>query len=277
MGAHETNPSRSDSPQTLVSSYEQKGFVFPISVLSPEEAAEQRQALEAAEEMVSAPDVRKLLFGFANIVLPSVDELMRQPSITDPVSEVLGDDLLVLGASFFVKEPISPAFVSWHQDLTYWGLNDDAEVTAWIALTPATVETGCMRFLPKSHRDDVVPHRDTFSDDNMLSRGQEVDFEIREEEAVDVILAPGEMSLHHGHLFHASNPNRSNDRRIGLALRFVSPSMCQTGGQRTFAHLVAGEDRYGNFELMPRPSGVLASDDLARAKASLAMQTTVRL
>jgi non-heme Fe2+,alpha-ketoglutarate-dependent halogenase len=148
-------------------------------------------------------------------------------------------------------------------------------VTAWVALTEATPANGCMRFIPGSHQHEVVGHRDTFDESNMLSRGQEISVEVNEAEAVDAALRPGEMSLHHGHLFHASNPNTSADRRIGLVLRYVTPSMKQVSGQATFAHLVAGEDRFGNFELLQPATEVMADRDVDNARRAIKLQEQI--
>ena len=260
-----------------MSAYERDGFVFPVPAISEAEAERYRSELESAETMATTDLDRKILFGFANIVLPFVDEITRLPQVTSAVAEVLGPDLLVLGASFFVKEPHSPAFVSWHQDLTYWELDDVAEVTAWIALTAATTENGCMHFVRGSHQRDVVAHRDTFAPDNMLSRGQELAIDVAPEDAVDVVLDAGEMSLHHGHMFHGSKSNASADRRIGLAVRYIAPSMRQIGGHKTFATLVAGDDRFGNFRPFSRPSQVMAEEDCARARESMELQRQIRL
>lgn len=261
----------------MVFDYADDGFVFPVPVMSGVEAHALREQLESAETLATTELDRKILFGFANMVLPFVDEVTRRPEITTAVSEVLGPDLLVLGASFFVKEPHSPAFVSWHQDLTYWELSDVSEVTAWLALTPATHENGCMQFIKGSHRRDVVGHRDTFAADNMLSRGQELTVEVSQDEAIDVVLEAGEMSLHHGHMFHASKPNTSDDRRIGLALRYIAPSMRQIGGHKTFATLVSGEDRFGNFQSFPAPTRIFSPEDRQRAEESMRLQNEVRL
>ncbi|WP_395153656.1 phytanoyl-CoA dioxygenase family protein [Ilumatobacter sp.] len=260
----------------LRQSYERDGYVFPLEVMMPERAAEHRAMFESVEAAY-AEDVAasKIVKGFASIVLPFVDEIMRLPSLLRPVKAILGDDLLVMGANFFIKEPATPAFVSWHQDLTYWGYDGVSEVTAWVALTAATPDNGCMRFVPGSHKRAIVGHRETFGESNMLSRGQEISVEVDENEAVDDALQPGEMSLHHGHLFHASNPNTSADRRIGLVIRYVTPAMKQASGQATFAHLVAGEDRFGNFELLPPATEVMADGDVANARRAIALQEQI--
>ena len=128
-------------------------------------------------------------------------------------------------------------------------------VSIWLALSPATVESGCMRMIPGSHAGPVQPHRDTYAADNILSRGQELAVAIDEASAVDIALAPGEMSLHHGMVFHASQPNRSGDRRIGFNAQYIAPHVRQTIGRHDSAVLVRGRDGFGHFEDEPRPNG----------------------
>jgi len=257
-------------------SYNRDGYVFPLQAMPASRAAEHRAMLESVETMYSGDVMAtKILMGAASVVLPFVSEITRLPSLLGPVKAILGDDVLLMGANFFIKEPATPAFISWHQDLTYWGYEGASEVTAWVALTAASRENGCMRFVPGTHRRKIVDHRDTFENTNMLSRGQEIAVDVNEADAVDVTLDPGEMSLHHGHLFHASGPNTSTDRRIGLALRYVSPSMRQQSGQATFAHLVSGTDRYGHFQLLESPTNVMADSDVAAAKQALAIQEEI--
>ena len=247
-----------------IAGYRRDGYVMPLDVMPGGEAIAVRRRIEALEARhASALPVMDYLRGNPHVVLPEIDALMRRPGILDPVEAVLGLDILAWGCSFFIKEARTEAYVSWHQDLTYWGLDDTAEVTAWLALSPVTTENGCMRFVPGSHRKDIVAHRDTFADDNMLSRGQVLAVEVDEAQAVDVLLEPGQMSLHHGHMFHASGPNRSDDRRVGLAIRYISPSMQQTAGARDYASPVRGVDRYSNFIAPPRPTAEFAPEALA--------------
>lgn len=266
------------TPVAVADAYERDGYCFPITAMSSSEAARYRTEFDAAR--TACPDdpiARRALQGFANLVLPFVDEIMRLPSILEPVNAVLGPDVLTIGAAFFDKEPNSPQFVSWHQDLTYWGLDDVGEVTAWVALTPAAAENGCMRFVPGSHRQTIVEHRDTDDKANMLSRGQELAIDVDESNAVDVVLQPGEMSLHHGHMFHSSLANRSDEPRIGLALRYVSSVMRQTSGTKTLAHLVSGEDHHGHFELVDRPRALLDPRDIEIAGRAMKLQDGIRI
>lgn len=248
----------------LADAYARDGFVFPIRVFSEEQAAAYRARLEDAEEIARGIEDGDYLFReYANLVLDFVGQIMTDPAVTDPVAAILGEDLLALGSSFFTKEPKTPAYVSWHQDLHYWGLEGDDEVTAWIALSPATRASGAMRFVPGSHT-EIVAHNDTFHHDNLLTRGQELAVEVDEEDAIDVELAPGEMSIHHGRLFHASDPNTTDDRRIGLAIRYIPTRMTQIGGADMCVTLCRGQDRHGHFELAESGTGLLLPGDVAR-------------
>lgn len=238
-------------PATLAERYEADGFCFPIRAISEEEAAVH---LARVVEMEKArDDRRRFLRGKAHLACRFIDELGRTPAILDCVERILGPDILLWGSSCFVKAPRSPSYVSWHQDLNYWGLDSTDEVSAWIALSESNESNGCMRFVPGSHRRGPIMHDDTFEEDNLLTRGQELKVEVDEDEAVSVCLAPGEMSLHHGRMFHSSGPNTSNRWRAGLALRYIAPSTRQVVGVRDFAQLVRGEDRFGHFDALPRP------------------------
>ena len=234
--------------------YERDGFVFPLPILSEDEAAVYRERLEAVErEYCSSLPVERYLKFDPHYLLPVVDELVHLPQLLDYVSAILGPNLLVSNTNVFLKEGGSPHHISWHQDLYYIGLDGEDFLTVWLALTPATVENGCMQFLRGSHR-GALPHRDTYDEHNMLTRGQEIDVAIDPSSVADVLLEPGQASLHHGWMAHASAPNRSSKRRFGLVIRYLAPHLRQTVAERDFAILVRGEDRHQNFVAPPRPS-----------------------
>src|SRR4051794_31251931 len=129
-----------------------------------------------------------------------------------------------------------------------------------------------MRFVPGSHQRKVVPHVDSFSADNLLTRGQEISVEVDEASAVNVLLRAGQASFHHGHMFHASGPNQTNSRRVGVAIRYVAPSMKQTSGDKLLVSHVSGKDEYGHFEVMPAPTGRLLEEDFDRARRNTEMK-----
>ena len=135
-------------------------------------------------------------------------------------------------------------------------------ITAWVAFADAPVESGAMKFWPGSHLRNQLEHRDTFDKDNLLSRGQEIAVDVPEGEGVDVALKAGEMSLHHVLLAHASGPNTTGDRRIGLAIRYIPPHVRQLK-VRDSAMLVRGRDTHGHFDLEPAPKADLDEAALA--------------
>jgi non-haem Fe2+, alpha-ketoglutarate-dependent halogenase len=241
--------------------YSKDGYCFPVSVLSPDEVAHARNCLEKHEAKTGEP-LQGNYRHKAHLLFTWVDALVHHPKILDAAEDVLGPNLLCWTTNFFIKEANSPGFVSWHQDAFYWGLNKDTVMTAWVALTPANLKNGCMKFLPGSQTQDHLQHVDTFHKDNLLSRGQEVAVKVDTDNTVDCILNPGEMSLHHVKLVHGSEPNRSNDRRIGLAIRYI-PTDVRQMKVRDSATLVRGVDREGNFDHEPRPRHDLDENALA--------------
>ena len=243
--------------RAAVDQYREEGYYFPIDVLDADEVAADRARLEAFEagqgQPVHGPQRSK-----SHLLFKWVDDLMRHPRILDAVEDLIGPDILCWNTIFWIKEADSPSFVSWHQDVRYWGLD-----TAWVALSPATEESGCMRVLPGSHREEVLPHRDEYHDDNLLTRGQEIAVEVDESKTVSMALGPGQASLHNVGLAHASGPNRTGDRRIGISMHYISTRTRQTAGEWDSAALVRGEDRYGHFHIAPVPRRDLDPDALA--------------
>jgi non-haem Fe2+, alpha-ketoglutarate-dependent halogenase len=235
-----------------IEQYREEGFVSPIRVMSEAAVAEYRRRLEAFEAKSGGPlggDLRHK----SHLLFTWLAELVRHDRILDAIEDLYGPDLLCWSTNFFIKEKANPAFVSWHQDSTYWGLSRPDVVSAWIAFTPANSGNGAMQVIPGTHKTDQIPHRDTFDKHNLLTRGQEVAVEVDRSKAVTITLEPGEMSLHHVRLVHGSPPNTSDDRRIGFAIRYVPTSVSQIAGADS-ATLVRGTDRFHHFELEPRPS-----------------------
>jgi len=262
--------------ENIATGYQKNGFVFPVPVVAPDYAAQLLADLEAAEVELSDDDERRaLLHSYPDRVLPSFDALIRHPAIIERVSQILGPDLHVWSASLFDKKANSGKIVTWHQDLTYWGLDEAEEVTAWVALTPATEASGCMYFIPGSHEHKQVQHQDTFADNNLLSRGQEIAVEGNEDDAVAVVLQPGEASLHHGHLFHSSGPNTTGLRRTAAAIRFIKTSMKQRGGERALVAHVAGKDHDQNFKVAEAPAGRLLDADFELCREDSALKRRV--
>jgi len=254
-----------------VAQYRRDGYVCPVRVMPAAEARGLRgklEAFEAAQGGRLEPGQRSRAF----LLFKWLDDLIRDPRVLDPIEQLIGPDILCWSTIFWIKDAGSKSFVSWHQDNTYWGLSSRNVVTAWFAISDASVEAGCMSVLPGSHLGETLAHEDTYHSDNMLTRGQAIR-DIDESRAVHMPLAAGEMSLHNYCLAHGSGPNLSGDRRIGVSMHFMPPSTKQVVGTWDCAALVRGEDRYGHFAPTPVPARDLDPEAVAfHARAAGAMR-----
>jgi hypothetical protein len=197
-----------------------------------------------------------------HLLIPFLWDLVQDPRIVDPVSDVLGPDLLCWAAGFFDKRPGEPQHVPWHQDATYWGLSAPEALTAWVAFTPSVPENGCMRVSPRTHGAPLA-HIGTDDGTNMLPGRETVLAEVDENAAIDIALRPGEMSFHHVLLIHGSQANRSAMRRCGFAIRYIPAHLARADGQRGSATLVRGRD-HGNFDPELPPEAPFHPDAVSR-------------
>lgn len=265
--------------------YWEDGYLFPIDVMSPGEAQGLRAELEQMETEWRDNGLPLPLNTYkrvnAHCVMPLAAQIGADPRILDVVEGILGPDILVYGVEFFIKEPQTRHMVSMHQDLTYWGLGAiDGLATVWLALSPATPASGCMDFVRGSHKNPILPHVDSADDNNLLSRGQEVQVDVAPEDRTPIVLQPGQISLHHGLTIHGSGPNTTDDRRIAAVIRYVTPQIAQQVAEKDYGMLVRGADRTGNFINIapPRapfdPSALALYDEIRQAQAKATMAGT---
>ena len=222
--------------------YERDGYVSSVGLLSEDEARTHRAALEWAEAEFGPMHYRSK----AHTILKSPMELATLPAALDVVERLIGPNIMLYNVTYIIKEAGATSHVSWHQDLTYWGLSHDDQVSMWLALSPATPESGCMRVIPGSHKLGVFAHETTDDKDNVLLQGQTVR-DVPTDKALHCDLRPGEASFHHGWTLHDSSPNISDDRRIGLNVQYVASHVRQTKHDLDTAMLVRGVDEYGHF------------------------------
>jgi len=256
--------------QAAVDAYRRDGYYSPVRVMSAADAQGLRAALEAHEAKLGQP-LQSNMRHKTHLLFTWADALVHHPKVLDAVEDAIGPDILCWTTTFFIKEANSPGFVSWHQDSTYWGLDPDEVITAWVAFTEVDEANGYMQVIPGSHKIDQLPHVDTFHKDNLLSRGQEIAVEVDVNKAVGLAMHAGEMSLHHIKLVHGSAANRTNDRRIGLAIRYIPTYVRQTK-VRDSAMLVRGVDKYHHFDDEPRPVADLDEAALAAHADSVSRQ-----
>ena len=231
-----------------IEQYNDQGFISPIRVISEQEALSIKNELEQVEaefpEEINAENRNNLHLSFAFL-----DKLAHNKIIVDAIEDLIGPNISLWASVMFIKEPSSKHYVSWHQDATYMGLDSMNFPTPWIALSPSNKETGCMTMISGSHKLKIQEHEDTFAENNILTRGQVIQ-NVDESRAVDLILEPGEMSIHHGAVIHGSQPNKGSQRRIGFSLQSYMPNdVSQVVGRNIWTH-VRGQKREDKDGLM---------------------------
>ena len=234
--------------------YKSEGFLSPVPAIGKDLASQALIEIEKIEEKHGG----KWPSEFAlkpHLVYPFLDNIIRNPAILDAVEKIIGPNIICWQCRFFIKNPGDGGFVSWHQDISYWGIDINENIlTAWLAFTPASKENGVMKVIPGTHQQKLLPHREG-AGSALTFRGQEVEVEVDESKAVYMELDAGEMSMHHVKLFHASDPNESAQRRVGLAIRYIPTHAKPLEGlPKDSVTLVRGVDNYNYFhhEFQPK-------------------------
>jgi hypothetical protein len=235
-----------------IEQYGRDGYICPVDAFSAERARAWSDQLEAFERSQGQKMTRGHNFK-PHLLFPWVDEIVHAPEVLDAVEDLIGPDIRLFHLSVWPKDPGSGAYVSWHQDATYFALEPACQVTAWVALTDAPVEAGCMEVVPGSHRLGQLPHAELQNPENLLSRGQTLAVDVERGGRRFMPVKAGQFSLHHTHLVHNSRPNRSPRRRVGLGISYIPTSARCRSANRVTAMLVRGEDKYGNFDDERRP------------------------
>ncbi len=248
-----------------IARYREDGYLCPLDGLSPDEVAALRRNFEAFEQSqgMKLGAMPKQVRAKTHLLFPWMADLVRHPRILDAVESLVGPDILLFHLTCWVKEPGDGAFVSWHQDGTYFYLEPFEHVTAWVGLSDSTPQTGCVHVIPGSHRLGQLPHESERNAQNLLSNGQTVQAAIDASAKAPLIVRAGQFSLHHTHILHQSSPNLGSDRRIGIGISYIPTRVRHTGPHRLSASLVRGTDAYGHFDLEERPAAVF--DAAARA------------
>ena len=251
--------------QEQIEHYHESGYCSPVDVLSETEAANLRQRLEEAERKYPEA-LNPTRRNNAHLAFCFLDEIAHHEIILNAVEDLIGSNILLYGSVLFIKDAGTPGFVSWHQDATYMGLDSMDFPTPWIALSPSNRETGCVTMISGSHKLRLQKHEDTYAEDNILTRGQVVQ-DVDETKAVDLILEPGEMSIHHGTIIHGSQPNNSNQRRIGFSLQsYMSPKIKQVMGQNIWTHVRGQKRQDEDGILLERPKYNMDPNTVAQRK-----------
>jgi non-heme Fe2+,alpha-ketoglutarate-dependent halogenase len=245
--------------EAQIRQYQGDGYVHPVAALSNDEVRDARAAIEAFEAKTGKPfdypekSKSYLLFDWA-------DRMVRHPAILDAVEDLIGPDILVYHTTMWIKDPNTPQYILWHQDGTYFYLDPGLHVTAWVALSEASVASGCMHVLPGSHKLGQFDHQDDPGEGNLILRGQAIFGKFDDQVGVPMDLRPGEISLHNTNLVHCSRPNKGTDRRMGFGISYIPARVRDVGVPSGSAMLVRGQD-HGHF----RPEQRIGAEQSADA------------
>lgn len=262
--------------------YWNDGYLFPINVADALQSNNWRNSLEKIEQDWLDNGLKLPLNTYkrvnAQVVMPLACEIGLHAPILDAVEGILGPDVMLYSVEFLTKEAHTKHVVTMHQDLAYWGMGDmDNILTAWLALSPATTASGCMDFVCGSHKNEILAHEDSFDEHNLLSRGQEIKVDVANSDKVSVELNPGSISLHHGLTIHGSGPNKSDDRRIGVAIRYVSAKMRKAGGVKDYAISARGTYNNNSFTTYNPPTSLFDANSMALYEEIRAEQAKVMM
>ena len=261
--------------------YEEFGFVHSIPILTPEEV---RYYRDHVEKTWSALGGRITRANGLHLFFRWAWDLATHPRLLDCLEDLLGPVILLRHTRIFYKYPQSDAWVGWHQDGITEHLTDGQAPAIWLGLTDATVENGCLRVVPRSHRLGMLSHwsrqtRDDLAssstsdrepgsadgDDNELSvklakvpEGLDAPF--------DVVMKAGEMSFHHPLALHGSNPNASAEPRIGLSATYSTPGLHKNDNAVALVRGSVGPQP--SFLLSSKPADLLLEEAVATYRSS---------
>jgi non-haem Fe2+, alpha-ketoglutarate-dependent halogenase len=252
--------------QQQVDFFRHNGFLFPIPALSPAEIETCLDGLRRLEAELgcAVADADPKWRSHGHMHAPWFNDLIRHPRILDAIEDVIGPNILVWTSTFFIKEPHAPTYAAWHQDGGYFGLEPQESVCAWVALTDATREAGCMEQLSFAGRPQLYQHAPLGLANSINRAGQTIigDFDPSNPTAME--LPAGSFSLHHELAVHRSAPNNASHRRIGIGLNYIPTHVRLDSPVRCRAMLVRGEDRYGHFDLIEPAGGERDATALAQ-------------
>lgn len=236
-----------------IKQYNQKGYVSPIQALTKNQAQEVKKEIEFIENKWPN-ELKNLGRNYPHLISPILDNVVRNSNILDAVESIIGKNILACGTTLFIKEPDERGFVSFHQDAKYIGLEPHNWVTAWVAITDANENNGCMKMWPGTHKQELKYHNEKFdyNSGNLLTRGQTVE-NVPLEKTESVILTEGQMSLHHPRIVHGSGINKSKKRRIGFVIQsYIGTNVKQVLG-KMYVQLVRGKDNFNYHQKTNKP------------------------
>lgn len=204
---------------TIRKDYDREGYVIVRNAVEPELAAEAQDHVQWL--LKQNPDIRPEQLHHRLLAHdPFMWRLAGDERMLDIAQQFMGPNIALFAAHYIAKPPQDGQEVLWHQDGAYWPLKPMAVVTLWLAATESTPENGCMRILPRTQHAEFMQLYEQKDGKNVLGSGIDLS-QVDLSDAVDLVLQPGDVSIHHPNILHGSNANTSGQWRSGLTLRYI--------------------------------------------------------
>ena len=244
--------------------YKNNGYFYPIKLFEEDEVNNIYYNFERTF-IKNGNIINKEYLSKSHLILPWTSKIILNPNIINNVKKLLNsNDILCWSSTFFVKEPKKSQFVSWHQDIKYWGLKPANLVTVSLAITPSNLKTGCLNVISGTHKDKIFIHKKQIDKKNLLSQGQSIDDKlINQDKIINLELRPGEGSFHHPNIIHGSDKNDSENYRILFAIRYISSDVKQESNQYNTATLVSGQNTNKYFINDPIPVSEFGKEEIS--------------
>lgn len=234
-----------------VAQFGELGYVSPVRIYDAAQIAAVREKIEAFE----AERPRDAAWAFdikANLLFDWVYALSAQEAVLDAVEDLLGPNIYNTDTVFRIKEPGSGTNYGWHQDAARIRV-EPCFLIAYVAISESTPENGGLRVIPGSHH-TCLPFAVVENEDGQALRRVARCLEVREADAVELTLAPGEVTFFSGLLVHGSPANRGTARRIAVLTDYTAAQAKQSVG-RGSGQLLRGVDTWGHIAPEPVPLG----------------------
>lgn len=234
-----------------IASYHENGFLFPVAAYKPDEAKRLSDRIERMEAEIGH-ELQARYRIKAHLPFPWLCDIVRNERLLDAVEDIIGPNILCWGASFFSKKARDPRYISWHTDSFYYGFEPPETLSAWVSFNEANETSGCVRYIPGSHRWPKPEHEFKPHPNNLAGDGRTVK-NLDESKAVSAILRAGQVVFHHESVIHGSGPNNADHPRVGFVIHYIAPHVRDTLMEAPTAMLVRGRDTHGYWGRDPEP------------------------
>ena len=239
----------------IVNQYKQQGYVILRNVLDESIVEECRN--HVAWLLKNFPDRRPEML-MHDLVKddPFWIRLVSDDRLLDVTEQFIGSNIALFATHYICKPPKVGQQVLWHQDGSYWPLEPMDVITLWLAVTDSTRENGCLRIIPGTHDLDLKEMNERQDVESVLGSSIHNKY-VDESKAVDLILNPGDVSIHHPNIVHGSEPNNSDKWRMGLTIRYIPTTTRITEANWCCSFLFRGQAVEGVNEYLSRPKYVV--------------------